>query len=171
MRPVTQNSARYGGSRTDGFTLVEILVTAAIIGIVFVTLIESYRTGLRMLEQSEHMAVATNLAEQVHEVTLTLPLADPDEPLNWGLEADETPACPDDVDDLDGQTFSPPISSTGSVMSDLADYRQEVTVESVADTDFNTIVADGASNTARVSVRIAWREDEICRVSWIVVGE
>ncbi|MBN2582168.1 MAG: type II secretion system protein [Planctomycetes bacterium] len=167
-RTVRKTDRRTASRRRAGFTLVEILVAAAILGMVFVVLLEAFAVGLRMLEQSQRVTIAASLAEEIHEMVLTLPLADPEEPSHWGLETGEV-LPPDDVDDLDDLVFSPPASSDGSVLSDLSDYAQHVTVTSMSATDFALPVADGTSNVCRVSVSVTHRGLEVSRVSWLVV--
>jgi len=151
-----------------GFTLVEILVAAAIIGVVFVVLLEAFTVGLRMIEQSRRMTMAAALAEEIHEMVLTLPLSDPEVPGHWGLEAGET-MPPDDVDDLDDQVFSPPVGGDGVVLTGADDYAQHETLTSVSPGDFSLAVADGTSNVCRVSVSVTHRGLEVSRISWVIV--
>jgi hypothetical protein len=148
--------------------LVEILVAAAIIGIVFVVLLEAFTAGLKMIEQSRRMTTAASLAEEIHEMVLTLPLSDPEVPGQWGLESGET-MPPDDVDDLDGHVFSPPVSGDGTVLTMLGDYAQHVTVTSVSPTDFGQPVTNGTSNVVRVSVSVRHQGHEVTRMSWVLV--
>ena len=157
--------------RHGGFTLVELLVAAAIMGLLFVALMEAFKVGLQMLEHGQRMTVASSLAEEVHQMTLTMPLADPEEPTHWGLEAGESPPPFDDLDDLDGQTFSPPVNADGLTIAGLADYQQQVSVVSVSEQDFDAVVGDGLSGVPRVTVVVTCQGTEICRMSWLVVGQ
>jgi prepilin-type N-terminal cleavage/methylation domain-containing protein len=156
--------------RRQGFTLVEVLVASAIVGIMFVCLLEAFRVGLTMLEHSQRLTIASSLAEEVHQMTLTLPLADPSDALHWGLESGETAAACDDVDDLDGQTFSPPVKADGTPIAGLAQYAQRVTVVSVSDANYNQVVANGASTVYRVTVVISRSGADVCEMSWLIVG-
>ena len=158
---------RTASRRSAGFTLVEVLVAVAIVGIVFTVLLEAFTVGLRMLEQSRHTTIAAGLAEEIHEMVLTLPLSDPEQPTNWGLEAGESAPDFDDLDDLDGLVISPPLTSDGFVLADRANYAQQVTVVSVSATDFNQVVADGASDVYRISVSITYQGGEVCQLSWL----
>jgi len=157
-------------TKAPGFTLVEVLVAAAIMGIMFVALMEAFRTGLQMLEQSQRMTVASALAEEVYQMTLTLPLTDPEQPLHWGPETGESPPF-DDVDDLDAAVFSPPVNADGNVIAGLADYEQQVTVVSVSKQDLDQVVGDGCSEVSRVTVVVTCRDTEVCRMSWLAVGQ
>ena len=165
---LNRTDRRTASRHSAGFTLTEILVAVAIVGMVFAVLLEAFTVGLRMLEQSRRMTTATSLAGEIHEMALTLSLSDPEEPTHWGLEIDEVAPVFDDLDDLDGQIFSPPLSSDGLLL-DQADYLQQVTVVSVSDTDFNQVVADGMSDVYRVSVSVTFRGGEVCQLSWLQV--
>jgi len=163
-------SAAQQPARARGFTLVEVLMAAAIMGILFVALMEALRTGLQMLEQSQRTTIASVLAEEVYQMTLALPLADPQDPTHWGVETGELPPF-DDVDDYDGMVFSPPRNTDGNVIAGMEDYEQQVTVVSVSEADLNQVVADGASDIARVTVTVTCRDTEMCRMSWLAVGQ
>lgn len=153
-----------------GFTLIEVLVASAIMGMLFVALMEAFRTGLLMLEHSQRMTVGATLAEELHQMTLTMPLDDPQAPGGWGLEGGETATQCDDIDDLDGASFSPPINADGVAINGLDDYLQEVTVVSVANQDFNQVVADGTSGVYRVTVTVTCDGDQVGVVSWLTTG-
>jgi hypothetical protein len=149
---------------------VEVLVASAIMGLLFVALMEAFRTGLQMLEHSQRVTVASSLAEEIHQMSLTLAMNDPDGGAGWGAEAGEAGPPYDDVDDLDGRTFSPPVNADGIQISGLEDYRQEVTVASVSESDFDDVVQDGTSGVSRVTVTISCQGTEVCTMSWLVVG-
>lgn len=164
----TSAARRRGGTR--GFTLVEVLVAAAIMGVMLVALMEAFKVGLQALQQSERMTVASSLVEEIHQMTLTLPVSDPETPSSWGQEVGESGPPFDDADDLDGMTFSPPVNADGNVITGLDGYGQQVTVVSVSEQDFGQTVGDGASPVSRVTVVITCQGDEVCRMSWLVVG-
>jgi prepilin-type N-terminal cleavage/methylation domain-containing protein len=163
-------SCRRASPKTRGFTLVEVLVATAIMGMLFVALMEAFKVGLQMLEYSQRVTIASSLAEEIHQMTLTLPLDDPESPGAWGLELGEGAAPYDDVDDLDGLVFTPPVNADGMAIAGLGDYQQEVTVVSVSDQDFDQVVGDGTSGVSRVTVLVTCQGDEVCRMSWLVVG-
>ena len=165
----TFSRRRTAAGKRPGFTLIEVLLASAIMGLLFVALMEAFRTGLQMLEHSQRVTIASSLAEEIHQMTLTLPLSDPDGGA-WGAEAGEIGPVYDDVDDLDGRAFTPPVNADGMLINGLEEYRQEVIVASVSEQDFDEVVADGTSGVSRVTVIISCRGDEICRMSWLVVG-
>jgi prepilin-type N-terminal cleavage/methylation domain-containing protein len=167
-RFATISATRHTGR--PGFTLVEVLVASAIMGLLFVGLMEAFKVGLQMLQQSQRVIIASTLAEEIHQMTLTLPLDDPEEPGSWGLEVGEAFAPCDDVDDLDASSFSPPVNADGVPISGLGDYRQEVFVVSVSEQDFDAVVADGTSGVSRVTVRVTCQGDQVFEMSWLVVG-
>lgn len=157
-------------TRRPGFTLVEVLVASAIMGVLFVGLMEAFKVGLQMLEQSQRVTIASTLAEEIHQMTLALPFEDPEEPGSWGLETGEGLAPYDDVDDLDASSFSPPVNADGLPIEGFGDYRQDVSVVSVSEQDFDVVVGDGASGVSRVTVRVTCQGDDVLTMSWLVIG-
>ncbi len=73
----------------------------------------------------------------------------------------------DDLDDLDGVSFSPPINAKGEVLSDFVAFSQQVTVENVSDTNFENVVPDGSSPFVRVTVKVFLNSREISSASWL----
>jgi prepilin-type N-terminal cleavage/methylation domain-containing protein len=164
------NLTSSGGRRHDGFTLVEVLVAGAIVGILFVALLQSFTVGLSMLDQSQRMTVATSLAENIHEMMLTLPLVDPGQPAHWGPAAGQVNPPFICVNNYDGVAFSPPVAADGTRLTSLSIYTQKVTVAAVSPTNFNQVLADGASNVYRVSVTITCQGQTVCSLSWLCLG-
>lgn len=152
-----------------GFTLVEVLVSSALMAIVVVTMMQAFAYGTQMLEQSDRMTIGVTVAEQIHELALTLPVCDPQTPGYWGQEPDEAAGIIDDLDDLDGRAICPPIAGDGTVWTDLADFKQQVTVENVAENDFEQVLGDGESSIYRVTVVVLYREEEVSRMSWLIM--
>src|SRR5688572_5057656 len=95
--------------RRQGFTLIEAAIVTVIIGVGIVAMLQLLATGTVSNVEGTKMTTGMNFANSVHELTLSLAFADPTTPTNWGHETGETTATYDDIDDLDGKTFSPPI--------------------------------------------------------------
>jgi len=99
----------------------------------------------------------------------------------FGPESGETLATADDVDDFDGQTFSPPINSQRQTLSDLSQYSQVVSVWPVFANDLSTnsnesdpdLPQSSYQGAVRVRVRVMFRRTatdtptEIYQSSWI----
>ena len=155
--------------RSAGFTLVEVLVSSILLGIIVVTMMQAFAQGTQMLEQSDRITVGVTVAEQIHELSLTLSLTDPHVAGYWGPEPGEGPNVINDLDDLSDRRIRPPIASDGTVWTDLADYEQRVTVVNVAESDFEQVVGNGLSSVYRVTVVVLYREEEVARLSWLII--
>ncbi|MCR9215854.1 MAG: type II secretion system GspH family protein [bacterium] len=138
---------RAGGS--SGFTLIETMFAVLIIGLGVVVILRSMMHFLYSNMWSTHSATATYLAQEIRELSRSLPnhdrfaggiyFTDPADPgtlEGWGLEGDD-PQIADinDIDDLDGlvfgnttafpegfvmsQRFPGPINSFGEVISEV----------------------------------------------------
>jgi hypothetical protein len=130
---------------------------------------QAFTIGTQMLQQSDRMTIGMTLAEQIHELSLTLSLSDPFQPGYWGPEPGEGPSVINDLDDLDGRRINPPIASDGTVWTDLADFEQRVTVVNLAEDDLEQVVGNGTSSVYRVTVVVLYREEEVARMSWLVI--
>lgn len=112
--------SRAGGASAGGFTLIETSLATLIIGIGVVAMVDAQTAFLVSNQWSSHAASATFLANEVRELTRSLPKHDPvvglylgedgdgDETLfGWGPDAGETTLDDfDDIDDFDGMSFS-----------------------------------------------------------------
>lgn len=112
-------AARRLAARAGGFTLIETALTTVIIGVGVLALIEAQQAFMRSNDWSTHAATATYLANEIREMTRTLPRHDPvtglffdasgasTQLVGWGPEPGEiTVQDFDDLDDFDGITFA-----------------------------------------------------------------
>jgi hypothetical protein len=116
------------------------------------------------------MSTGEFLVEQLRELTAMLPVSDP-AATDWdtfGPEADELDVAGyDDVDDFEGASFSPPINAGRQVLNEFASFTQKVTVENISQGDFDTPVADRASDFVRVTVTVFHNAEQISSATWI----
>ena len=73
----------------------------------------------------------------------------------------------DDIDDFDGQTFSPPVSAGGNPLAQFSSFSQQVVVENVSATNFTQVVADHSSMFVRMTVSVSQNNNTIATASWI----
>jgi len=98
------------------------------------------------------ISTAEFLVEQIRELTAMLPAMDPDTTSpTFGLE-EAALAAYDDVDD---------------VLSDFAAFSQQVTVENVSASNFDTVVGDGLSDFFRITVTVSLNGNQLSSTSWI----
>lgn len=158
----------------SGFSLLEVLIATLLVGLSIAALVVANGSFSMANVTGADLSTAEFLAEQIRELTTMLPVVDP-AVTNWtalGPESGETAvAAYDDVDDFhgfDSATLGAPISAQRTTLSDLAAFRQQVTVQKVNPSNFNETWADNAaSNFARVTVTILQNGRLINSASWI----
>jgi hypothetical protein len=168
--------------RCRGFTLMEAALATMIIGVGVVATLELFHTCARDNQGSAHMTTAMMLATSVQEMCSSLAFNDPYYGRSvFGSESGETLATYNDLDDLDGQTFSPPIDAQRHQLPGLAQYSQVVSVWPVYTTKLASNTNDASPDFAkttytgalRVTVRVLYKAlptdvaQEVYRASWI----
>ena len=103
--------------RRAAFTLIECALTLVIIGVGTVGMLQFMAAGTMSNAESSELLTGLNLANHVREMSRGLKFADPTTPTTWGAEAAETTATYDDIDDLDGKSFSPPLDARRQSLS------------------------------------------------------
>ena len=156
----------------QGFTLVEVLVAIVIIGIAFVSLIAANNSCTTTNGYGVELSTSEFLIEQIRELTRLLPVFDPDSGTTldrWTTFGPEEAVLVnyDDLDDFDGAVFSPPINSERASLSDFSAFSQQVAVENVSASNFQTVVADGTTAFVRVTVTIFLNSERVSSASWI----
>lgn len=160
---------RYQG----GFSLIEVLFAIILIGIAIASLVAANSSFTKTNAAGTNLSTAEFLLEQIRELTVLLPVVDPEtENLTFGPEAGETVLADyDDLDDFDGAVFSPPISADRATLNNFAAFTQQVTVENVSATNFEQVVADNSSANpqyfVRVTVKVLFNSEEIISAGWV----
>ena len=153
-----------------GFTLVEAAIVTAIVGIGCVTMLALLAAGTVSNATGTELTTAINLAQSIREMSLGLSFADPTTPTHWGVESGETSvALYDDLDDLDGRTFSPPIDARRLPLANSDTWAQRVTVKSVDPNRLTLDVPNGSTPTSRVTVIVSHRGHDVYQTSWLAV--
>lgn len=181
-----------------GFTLIEAALTMVIVGVGVLAMVSAQQAYHQKNDWAQRTGTAQMLANEVRELTLTLPHHDPiTGSVNLGPESNEVGTTPDpqvdvaNYDDLDdfagdvtgagyggGVTFSPPINGLRLEIDGLDQWSQVVTVENVfpdnlvaGPTDIQPL---GSTDMMRVSVAINYQLndtapiDTITTMTWIV---
>ena len=154
-------------NRVHGFTLIEVLIAAVFVGIAIGALMGATRSFTMVNGAGVDISTAEYLVEQIRELTAMLPVMDPQtETVTFGTE-EASLADFDDVDDFDGQVFSPPIDAGRQTLGEFASFSQQITVENVSANDFTSVVSDGTSVFYRVTLRIFQNNKEVTSATWI----
>jgi len=157
-------NTRYG----DGFTLIEVLIAILLVGLAIVSLVTANGALTQANGAGAELSTAEFLIEQIRELSTVLEVIDPNTGIaTFGPETSETLASYNDLDDLNGAVFSPPISADRISLTDLVAYSQQITVENVSATDFEQVVGNHTSSFVRVSVKIFLNTREISSASWL----
>lgn len=151
-----------------GFSLIEALIAVVLVGLSVTALVVANHSFTQANSFGADLSTAEFVIEQIRELTVLLPVVDP-ETTTAPFGPEETGlAAYDDVDDFDGATFSPPISANRATLSDLAGFSQEVTVQKVSPSNFDTVVPDDdLSAFVRITVNVLQNGQQISSTNWI----
>jgi prepilin-type N-terminal cleavage/methylation domain-containing protein len=160
---------RYEG----GFSFIEVLIAIVLVGIAIASLLAANGSFTKTNAAGTELSTAEFLLEQIKELTVVLPVVDPNTGMStFGPEADETTLADyDDLDDFDGAVFSPPINNYKATLNDFAAYTQQITVENVSATNFEQVVADHSSANPqyffRVTVKVFYGSKQVVSADWV----
>lgn len=167
-KPVTHNPRR-PTRRRGGFTLIEAALTTVIVGTGVLAIVAAQQAYHRKNDWAQRTGTAVLLANELRELTLTLPQHDPISPSHMGPESNETSVTQyDDLDDFAGPvsngvgagiTFSPPINALKQAIPNLSGWSQRITVANVLDDNISTTFTQplGTTRLMRVSVDVSYQ--------------
>ncbi len=138
-----------------------------LVGIAIASLVAANSSFTRATGAGTDLSTAEFLIEQIRELTTLLAVVDPDTGDGFFGPEEAALANYDDLDDFDGASFSPPISSNRVPLSNFAGFSQQITVENVSASDFEQVAPDHGSSFVRVTVRVLLNSKEISSASWI----
>jgi len=157
----------------SGFTIVEVLLAVVFVGLAIVSLVGANVVFTQANGAGIEMSTAEFLLEQIRELTVMLPICEPNT-TTWdtlGYETGETLTAYDDIDDFDGfdsTGLGAPINSLRQTLTDFSTYSQQVTVDKVNPSDFEQIESDSStSNFARITVDVYKNSKLITSSSWL----
>lgn len=165
----SQTSTVNNRKSTEGFTLIEVLIAAILVGLAVAALVAANGTLTMANGEGTDRSTAEFLAEQIREMTATLSVVEPGASSpTWGPEPLETTLTAyDDLDDFDGLTFSPPIGANKGVLNEFSAFSQQVTVQNVSASNLDQVVADLSSPFVRVTVSVLMNGRPIVSASWV----
>jgi prepilin-type N-terminal cleavage/methylation domain-containing protein len=151
----------------SGFTLLETMIAVMLIAIAMVAVLASNTAFTQANGVAMRISEAEFLVEQMKAMTDSLVVVDPNSTTDIFGPEEASLDLYDDVDDFDGRSFNPPVDLTGSELSGLEYYTQQITVENVSHTNIQTVVADHSTDYVRVSVVVLFKGDEVASTSWL----
>ena len=151
-----------------GFSLIEVLIAVLLVGIAIASLVAVNGAFTKANGAGTDLSTTEFLIGQIRELTTLLPVVDPGSAVwTFGPEGGETLAGYDDLDDFDGASFSPPISSERIPLNEFSAFTQQITVENVSASNFEQVVGDTTSPFVRVTVKVYLNSREISSTSWL----
>jgi len=152
-----------------GFTLMETGLATIIIGLSVMSVMELLAKGTISNYDGAQQTTAINLAKNIREMCLDLHFTDPVTPNNWGLDAGESASNPstiNDLNDLDGLSFCPPLDSRKVPIAGWTDWTQSIVVHSVDPNRLTLDVPDGTTPANRITVTISHKGQALYTMTW-----
>jgi len=151
-----------------GFTLIETSMAMVIIGVALAAVLQLLAAGTNSNIAGKEMSTALNLANNIREIASGLAYTDAGNPTSANTK-EATPTAYNDIWDLNGGSFNPPLDCSAQPISSLSGWQQVVSVQSV---DPNNITAtrpnDPTVPTARITVTVNHGGKYIYQASWVV---
>jgi hypothetical protein len=144
-------------------TLVEVVISMAVLSIVLVSLLQGAAISVGMQRSTAHQVAAESLARELLDWVCALPYDDPDGDAGPGLDAGELAADRatfDDLDDFGGWSETPPVRPDGVAMPGFAAWERAVEVENVDPAGLAATAANDDRGAKRVSVSV-WRSGKL----------
>lgn len=150
----------------DGFSLIEVLIAILLVGFAIASLVTANSAFTKANGAGVELSTAEFLIEQIRELSILLPVIDPDGVSIFGPEETLLDDY-DDLDDFDGASFSPPIGADRKPLNDLASFSQQITVENVSASDFEQVEINHSSDFVRVTVKVFLNSRQISSARWL----
>ena len=168
----------------QGLSLIEVMVsllilTIGIVGFGMAIPLEKDDVGVM---QEERIALLS--AKQIMEEIQSKAYEDPNQtPVLFGLEPGEIgPRINfDDIDDYDGWDENPPQYPDGTILNgengtpDYKNFRRQVKVENVDNSNYSLTRANGSTNSKRITVTVSSTKDpkpfDDIVISWVATRE
>jgi len=165
MARTTPRSAR------GGFTLIEVAVATAIVGVGVTALMTSLAANTRTNRAGQSLTRAVFLAQEIREWTVKLPFSDPD-PGDVGNPPGPDGSNPqtfvDDLDDLMDVTYSPPRDGLGNAITYMPEWSQTISLTWRDPDSLTTVVSPGTSDLVYVKVEISHQGQTVLTTGWLV---
>lgn len=177
--------------RASGFTLIEAALTLVIVGTGILAMVSAQQAYHIKNDWAQRTGTAQMLANELRELTLTLPQSDPiTGTATIGAESNESGGLVD-WDDLDdfagdpadisggigpGRSFNPPVNALRTTIDGLDNWTQVIEVENVFPDNLSAADTQplGTTDMMRVTVTIQYKDasmakkENITSMSWVV---
>jgi prepilin-type N-terminal cleavage/methylation domain-containing protein len=171
MRTARLRNVPRGPRGVRGFTLTEVIVATAVVGIGISALMVATKSGTEVNMVGREITQATFLAQELRELTLRLPFSDQDDGDQDnppGPDGSDPQVFVDDLDDLMGVTYSPPRDASAEVITDMDGWAQTIDLSWRDPSNLAASVALGSSNMIYVDVTISHSGRTVLSTGWLV---
>jgi hypothetical protein len=150
--------------------LIEAAMVTVIVGVGVTAMLQLLAAGTVSNSEGAELTMAINLANNIHEIAAGMAYYDPQKPTAWNSK-EPTVAEWDNITDLDGAVFFPPVDARRQPISGFPGWKQEVKVESVSRDLVTQVVPNTtAEPTVRVTVTIKRSGMPVFATSWLAVA-
>lgn len=184
---ITKSPNRHMPRRRGGFTLIEAALTTVIVGTGVLAIVAAQQAYHQKNEWAQRSGTAMLLANELRELTLSLPHHDPiTGAANFGPEPNElTVEQYDDLDDFagvisggfgQGTTFTPPINALRQQVPDMPGWSQVIRVDNVLPDYISAALPQpiGTTEMVRVTVEVRYQApgtpapETISTLTWVL---
>ncbi len=151
----------------NGFSLIEVLIAIILVALAIASLVAANGSFTKATGAGTNLSTAEFLIEQIRELTVLLPVIDPQTGISTFGPEEANLTDYDDLDDFDGASFFPPISADRNILDDSAAFSQQITVENVNAANFEQLASDHSTSFVRITVKVFLNSKEISSASWI----
>jgi prepilin-type N-terminal cleavage/methylation domain-containing protein len=162
---------REGRAHCAGFSLIEVLIAAVLLGVCVAALMVSARSATQVNAAGNDVTQATYLLQEIREWTLKLPFSEANPAFADsapGPDGSDTAGSVDDLDDMMNVTYCPPRDARGSPIAGMGDWAQVVKMEWRDPASVLAKVADGSSDMVWVTVTIRQGGADVVSSGWFV---
>lgn len=172
-RTTSLNTTReiHSVSSQAGFTLVELVVSMALLGITVVGIFTFYRTAYQTQEASEAKLQAIYLAQDLREEILFRHRRAPvSGDVNSSNSNSKSRLAFDSVHDYAGWSASPPRDVSGNELSDYSDMKRSVSVQRLALNRWNELES-GQGDYREITISIDRADQPLYELSFYVMAD
>ena len=133
-----------------GFTLIETALATVIVGVGFVAVLQLLTTGTVVNAEATSLTTGMNLARGLNEYMLQKKY--------------------DDLPGFDGAVYKPAKDSRGHDLSEMADWKQTISVTSVDPKDLTKPLTDPSPEALRITVTVSHNGNQVCDLTWYALS-
>lgn len=150
----------------SAFTLIELLITIVLVGIVLLALIMSFHESLKLMGRQKDLRQSVIFCEDLMNEIRSKAFVDPLATNSFGREEAAMRCLFDDVDDYDDWSETPPQTVAGTVISNFTGFTRSVIVVNVPATNFNGAAAlTNSTDFKRITVVVSNSQMSVSNVS------